>query len=72
MTSFFNIFQIIIAGLLITAILLQQRGAGLSSAFGGGESNVYSKKRGFEKLLFTSTIVLAVLFIGGAIANLFF
>lgn len=66
-----NIFQIVVACLLMTTILLQQRGAGLSSAF-GGESNVYRKKRGFEKILFISTIVLAVLFIGGALFNLFF
>ena len=76
MDLIFNIFQISIACLLIITILLQQRGAGLSSAFGGGggggESNVYSKKRGFEKILFISSIVLAVLFIGSAVANLFF
>jgi len=71
MDNIFNIFQVVVACLLITAILLQQRGAGLSSAF-GGESNVYRKKRGFEKILFISTIVLAVLFIGGAVVNLFF
>lgn len=53
--------QIVLAALLIIAILLQQRGSGLSGTF-GGESNVYSTRRGIEKTIFTSTIVIAVLF----------
>ncbi len=57
----FQIFQIIIAILLIAAILLQNRGVGLSGIFGGG-GNVYRTKRGFEKTLFIITIVLVVLF----------
>jgi protein translocase SecG subunit len=56
------VVQIIIAVLLTAAILLQQIGSGLSSAFGGsGES--YHTKRGVEKFLFISTIVLAFLFL---------
>jgi preprotein translocase subunit SecG len=66
-----SIFQVAFSALLIIAILLQQRGSGLSSAF-GGDSNVYRKKRGFEKILFISTIVLAILFIGSSLANLLF
>ena len=57
----FQIFQIIIAILLIAAILLQNRGVGLSGIF-GGSGNVYRTKRGFEKTLFIITIVLVVLF----------
>lgn len=65
-----TIIQIIIAVLLMTAILLQQRGAGLSGAFGGGEGGAYSTRRGIEKLLFTSTIILAILFFGVSIVRL--
>ena len=57
----FQIIQIIIAILLIAAILLQNRGVGLSGIFGGG-GNVYRTKRGFEKTLFIITIVLVVSF----------
>ena len=57
-----QIAQIIIAVLLMAAILLQSRGAGLSSVFGGA-SNAYRTKRGIEKTLFTATIVLTVLFL---------
>ena len=56
-----QIAQIIIAVLLMLAILLQNRGVGLSGIFGGSGA-IYRTKRGLEKKLFYSTIVLAVLF----------
>ena len=56
-----TIVQTVLALLLIGAILLQQRGSGLSSAF-GGDGSAYSSRRGAEKVIFVSTIVLAVLF----------
>lgn len=56
--------------LLIVGILLQQRGTGLSGAF-GGEGNVYRAKRGVEKMLFVATIVIALLFFGSSLAQLF-
>ncbi len=59
--------QIVLAALLVGAILLQQRGTGLSSVF-GGSSLEYSTKRGAEKVIFYATIVLAVLFVGVSIA----
>lgn len=64
-----NILQVGLAVLLITTVLLQARGSGLGSVF-GGEGNVYRTKRGFEKVLFTSTIVLSVLFFATALANI--
>ncbi len=67
----FQIFQIIIAILLIAAILLQNRGVGLSGIFGGG-GNVYRTKRGFEKTLFIITIVLVVLFFLISLASVIF
>ena len=54
--------QIILAILLTMAVLVQQKGSGLSSAFGGSGIE-YSTKRGAEKLFFYATIVLAVLFL---------
>lgn len=68
-----QVLTIIQAGtgiLLIIAILLQQRGTGLSGAF-GGEGNVYRAKRGVEKILFYVTIAIAVLFFGASLAQLF-
>lgn len=56
-----KILQIIIAIALMLVILLQNKGAGVSGIFGGG-GNVYSAKRGLDKILFRATIVIAVLF----------
>ncbi|RLC38991.1 preprotein translocase subunit SecG [Candidatus Falkowbacteria bacterium] len=60
--EFINILQIILAILLTVVILMQNRGAGMSGVFGGGGSNVYMTKRGLEKKLFITTIVLSVAF----------
>jgi protein translocase SecG subunit len=62
MNTILNIFQIIIAILLMIGILLQQRGSGLGAAFGGG-SEIHLAKRGAEKFIFTSSIILACLFL---------
>ena len=59
--TWIKIAQIIVSILLVVAILLQNRGTGLGSAF-GGSGGVYLTKRGLEKKLFIATIVLAVLF----------
>lgn len=55
-------FHVGVAILLGAAILLQQKGQGLSGAF-GGEGGFYRTKRGFEKILLICTIILSVLFI---------
>lgn len=62
MNTYLTIAQIVLAIILMAGILVQQRGAGLSGAF-GGEGNVYSTRRGAEKFIFVSTIVATVLFI---------
>lgn len=66
--KFTLITQIIITILLTGSILLQARGTGMGSTFGGA-GETYRTKRGFEKLLFTATIVLAVLFILNSLIN---
>ena len=65
-----TVTQLVLAALLIIAILLQQRGSGLSGAFGGDSSGAYSTRRGIEKILFRATIVIAVLFFGVSVARL--
>jgi len=61
--AFLSIIQIISAILLILVILLQQKGSGLGAAF-GGSSNIYSIKRGMDKVLFQATIIISVIFFG--------
>jgi len=70
-TQILTYAQIILSVLLIGSILIQQRGTGLSSSFGGG-SLEYSTKRGAEKIIFWATIVLAILFLAVSIARVFF
>jgi protein translocase SecG subunit len=66
-----NIIQIIVSILLMLAILIQNRGTGLGSAF-GGEGNIYRTKRGAEKFLHIATIALVVIFFATAFINLIY
>lgn len=61
------IFQIIVSICLITFIILQAKGTGLSGVLGGSTS--YHAKRGMEKTLFYATIIASILFVGAAIVN---
>ena len=57
-----QVSQLIIAIAVATSILLQARGTGLSSTF-GGESTAYRSRRGLERTLFRLTVILIVLFV---------
>ncbi|MCJ7804367.1 preprotein translocase subunit SecG [Patescibacteria group bacterium] len=65
----FLLIQIFIAILLITAVLIQARGAGLGEAW-GGSSEFFTSRRGMEKIIFLATIVLAALFLLSSIVSL--
>ena len=69
MQTYLDIAIIVLAVLLTTAILLQQRGSGLGGVF-GGEGNTFQTRRGAERILFIFTIVVAVLFFGVGLASL--
>ena len=67
-----TILQIVMigsAGLMILAILLQQRGATLGAGF-GASGELYTTRRGVDKSLFEVTIVLAVIFVLSILAGL--
>lgn len=68
--SLLSIAQIIVAVLLVAAILLQQRGGGLGGAFGASGGGFYAASRGLQKKLYWATIVLGILFVLLALANL--
>lgn len=68
LVSTLGIIQLVLSLMLISAVLLQQRGVGLSATF-GGEGNIYRTKRGIEKALFLGTIILSVLFFGISLAT---
>lgn len=64
-----EISQIAVSISLIILILLQARGVGLGSTF-GGEGNFYFTKRGAEKTIFILTIIMAIAFLGLALYSL--
>lgn len=66
-----SLVQIILGILLILVIIIQQKGTGMGSTF-GGDLGFYRTKRGAEKLLFYATIVLAVLFVSFSLIGLLF
>ena len=54
--------EIIVSIILVTAILLQQSGAGVGGALGGGDGgSFHHTRRGFEKFLFILSITLGIL-----------
>ncbi|MFN2520756.1 MAG: preprotein translocase subunit SecG [Candidatus Limnocylindria bacterium] len=57
-----QVAQILIAVSVAASILLQARGTGLSSTF-GGESTAYRSRRGLERTLFRLTIVLVSVYV---------
>lgn len=63
-----NLIQVVVSVLLMISILLQNRGAGLGSTFGGDFGGYYTK-RGMEKFLFYFSIALSALFLGLALAS---
>lgn len=69
MTSILDIIQVVISLALIPAILLQQRGGGLSAAF-GGDGSAYRTRRGVERGVFVASVILSVLFFATAILNI--
>jgi preprotein translocase subunit SecG len=57
-----KIVQLVLASVLTFFVLIQSKGTGLSSAFGGMAGH-YRTKRGVERLIFALTIVFAALFV---------
>jgi preprotein translocase subunit SecG len=69
--TLFTVTQVLLSLLLIAAILLQNRGAGLGQTF-GGDSAIYHTKRGLEKRLHQGTAALAIAFLTVAVLQLIF
>lgn len=62
MLTALRIVQVILAVFLSILILLQSRGTGLGSVF-GGDGNVFQTRRGIELTLFKFTIGVAAAFL---------
>lgn len=70
LADFLPYIQIVFSVLLIAGVVLQQSAAGLGGAFGDNFSSAFHTRRGFEKTLFDSTIVIGVLFAVFALINI--
>lgn len=64
------VVRIILGLSLIVLVSLQGKGSGLSSGILGGSSQVYHSRKGFEKLLFRTTVVVAVLFLASSLLGI--
>lgn len=58
----FLISQIVVCGVLVVAVLLQNRAEGLGKMFGGG-GEVFRTKRGLEKVLYYLTMGLILVLV---------
>ena len=70
METVFSLILMFIAIVIIGILLLQVRGSG-SSLFGEAPST-FRSRRGVDQLLFRATIILGVVFVAVAIANVRF
>ena len=64
-----SLIQIILGVLLVLVIIIQQKGSGLGTSF-GGDLGFYRTKRGAEKLLFYLTIILSAALIISSLVGL--
>lgn len=62
LTSLLDTTVLITAILSVLLILLQQRGASLGAGF-GASGELYTERRGLEKSLFVTTVVVVMLFV---------
>jgi len=64
------VLNIILSILIVVFILIQGRGAGLGSAWGGG-GELFQTRRGVEKLILWLTVILIGVFFIVSLFNLF-
>lgn len=69
MNNILLIAQLAVSAVLVALILLQQRGAGLGSAF-GQEGGFYGTVRGVQKKIFWATVAMGAAFVALAVLNL--
>ncbi len=63
------IANIVVCVLIVVFILLQGRGAGLGSAWGGG-GETFQTRRGVEKVIMRLTVFLIFIFLAISIASI--
>ena len=70
MKNFLLVLNIVFSVLIVVFILIQGRGAGLGSAWGGG-GEMFQTRRGMEKIILWLTSIFIVIFLIVSLINLF-
>lgn len=70
MKNFLLVLNIIFSVLIVVFILIQGKGAGLGSAWGGG-GEMFQTRRGMEKIILWLTTIFIVIFLVVSLINLF-
>lgn len=70
MKNILLILDIIFSVLIVVFILIQGRGAGLGSAWGGG-GEMFQTRRGMEKMILWLTTISIFIFLVVSLVNLF-
>lgn len=70
MKNLLLVLNIIFSVLIVVFILIQGRGAGLGSAWGGG-GEMFQTRRGMEKIILWLTTIFIVIFLVVSLINLF-
>lgn len=68
-TNILQIVMLVSAILMVLMILLQARGASLGAGF-GSSGELFTTRRGIDKSLFETTIVMAAIFVLSLLASL--
>ncbi len=69
--SALQVIQVVLAIAMVVVIILQGKGMGLGSLFGGdGGFGITKTRRGLERTLFQLTIILGALFLINAVVQL--
>ena len=73
MSQVISYIQIVLSVIMVALILVQHSDESLGSAFGAsGSEGQYRTRRGAELYIFRATIVVVVLFVLSAIANILY
>jgi len=73
LASILPYIQITLAIILIALVLLQKSDASVGGSFGGGDNwnSAYHTRRGFEKVIFNTTVICGILFAIVSLMSLF-
>jgi len=69
LSSILQVVMVVSAALMVLCILLQARGASLGAGF-GSSGELFTTRRGIDKNLYETTIILAVVFVLSILVNL--